>query len=370
MTFGWPFALATLVVVPVLLLGYLWVLRRRRRAAVPYPNLALIRAAAPSRSAWRRHLPFALVLTALGCLALAGARPQLALSIPVSESSIIVALDVSGSMCSTDVDPNRLTAAQTAVRQFVQEQDSGARIGLVLFSGSAQIAVAPTTERADLLKALDELVTGRGTAIGSAILKSVDAIAQINPQVAPVGTLDDTSGGSPGGTAGGPATGAPDGSADGRAEPVPEIVVLLTDGANTRGPLPVDAARRAAAQGVRVYPIGFGTTTPASLSCSAAQLGGSFDPRGLGGGGGFGGGGRRTALVADEASLRQVATITGGQYFSAGDRSQLQHVLTGLPRTVVVQHRLVEVSVALVGAAALLVLLSVWGAARWSSFPR
>ena len=360
MTFGWPFALAALVVVPALLLAYLWQLRRRRRHAVPFPDLALIRAAAPSRSAWRRHVPIALVLTALAALGLAAARPQVPVAVQADESAIILALDVSGSMCSTDVDPNRLTAAQSAVRQFVKDQDAGTRIGLVVFSGSAQVAVAPTTVRADLLTALDTLVTGRGTAIGAAILKSVDAIAQIDPQVKPVGTADDP--------AGAPPTTAEPAPAPAAGGPVPEIVVLLTDGANTRGTLPVEAARTAAGRGVRVYPIGFGTANPAPLSCTAAQLGGGFDPRGLGGGG-FGGGGRRAALVADEATLRQVATITGGEYFSAGDAGQLQTVLTGLPRKVVVVHRDVELSAALAGLAALLVLLSVGAAVRWSTFP-
>jgi len=279
----------------------------------------------------------------------------------VSASSLILALDVSGSMCATDVEPNRLSAAQAAVRDFVKAQDSRTRIGLVVFSGFAQLAVEPTTERDDLIKAIDSLTTGRGTTIGAAILKAVDAIAQINPDVAPA-----TGGPSPG-SQGSP---GPEGSAGSRTAGsyAPEIVVLLTDGANTRGVLPVDAAKVAAARGVRVYPIGFGTTGPTAMVCTPEQLGGS----GFEGfrGGGPGAGPRSGGfLVADEPTLRQVATITGGTYFPASGAGQLQQVLSDLPQQIQVQKRTVDVSAALAGLAAVLVLLSVVAAARWTAFP-
>jgi Ca-activated chloride channel homolog len=365
MSFAWPWVLPSLLVVPVLLAVYIVMSRRRRRRTIAYSNVALIRAARPARSGWRRHVPFALVLTALACLGLASARPQLKADVPVSASTLILALDVSGSMCSTDVEPNRLSAAQSAVRDFVKAEDSQTRIGLVVFSGFAQLAVEPTTDRDDLIKAIDSLTTGRGTTIGAAILKSVDAISQIDPDVAPAG--DSAASGSaaspgPGGSAGQGQPRAPGSYA-------PEIVVLLTDGANTRGVTPVDAAKVAAARGVRVYPIGFGTTNPTAMVCTPEQLGGS----GFEGfrGGGQGGGGPRAGnfLVADEPTLRQVATITGGMYFPASGADQLNHVLSGLPQQVRVQKRIVELSVALAGLAVLLVLLSVVAAARWTAFP-
>jgi Ca-activated chloride channel family protein len=146
----------------------------------------------------------------------------------------------------------------------------------------------------------------------------------------------------------------------------PEIVVLLTDGANTRGIEPVDAAEIAAERGVRVYPIGFGTRNPTTMVCTAAQLGGrGFESRG-----GFAGGGSgRNYLVADEATLQRVADVTGGEYFAAADADRLQRVLEDLPRTVQTQHREIEVSVWLAGLAALLLLGSMWAAARWTAFP-
>jgi Ca-activated chloride channel family protein len=376
MRVAWPFALLSLLAVPLLLAAYFWALRRRKRQAVPFSSLALIRAARPPRSAWRRHIPFAVLLAALTCLGLAGARPQLKTDVPVNSASIIVALDVSGSMCSTDVTPNRLSAAQTAVRQFAHSQDSHTRIGLVAFSSSAEMVVQPTTDRDELTKALDSLTTGRGTAIGAAILKSVDAISQIDSSVSPADTDpdDESAQSQPGSAASASASPAPTVKAGSYA---PEIVVLLTDGANTRGIKPVPAAQVAAQRGVRVYPIGFGTDNPAQLVCTADQLGGSaFENQG--GGGGFGsspgrtfggGGGGAGPLVADDPTLRQVASITGGTFFSADAADQLQSVLKNLPRHVQLQQRDVEVSFALAGLAALLILLSVAAAVRWSAFP-
>ncbi len=351
----WPFVLLSLLVVPLLVGAYVWLNRRRRRRAVRHSSVALIRAAAPQRSAWRRHVPFALILGALALLGVAAARPHVSTEVPISDSAIILALDVSGSMCSTDVTPNRLSAAEAAVRQFVQTQDSDTRIGLVVFSGFAQVTVAPTTERDALMRSIDTLTTGQGTAIGAAVLKSVDAIAEIDPEVSPSDP--------------GPAEGAAP-----RARPpgtfAPEIVVLLTDGANTTGVEPVVAAKTAADRGVRVYPIGFGTRNPASMVCTATQLGGhTFD--------GYGGRpvtgtatvGGRSFLVADEATLREVAGVTGGEYFSADDAGRLQSVLKDLPRTVATQQRDVEVSVVPVALAAALLLASLWAAARWTAFP-
>jgi Ca-activated chloride channel family protein len=364
MGFGWPLVLWSLLALPLLVGVYVWQLRRRRRRAVRYSSVALIRAAAPRRSPWRRHAAFALVLGALGCLGLAAARPTVGLDVPVSEAGVILALDVSGSMCATDVEPNRLTAAQAAVREFVQAQEPSTSIGLVLFSGFAQVAVAPTTDREPLLRAIDSLTTGRGTTIGAAILKAVDAIAEINPEVAPADPGPPTG---PGGSASGSGPGPP-----GTPAPrppgtfAPEIVVLLTDGRNTRGIRPEEAAVIAADRGVRVYPIGFGTRNPTSMVCTAAQLGGG----GFGGmGSGRSSGGGRNFLVADEATLRAVADTTGGEYFAASNADGLQGVLQDLPRSVQTQHRDVEVSVGLVGLAVVLLLSSVWAAARWTAFP-
>lgn len=357
MSVQWPLVLLLLLLVPLLLGLYVFSLRRRR-VAVTWSSLSLIKAARPARSSWKRHLPVGLLLAALAFLGLAAARPQVATDVPSSASSVILAIDVSGSMCATDVVPNRLIAAQKAVRDFVTAQDSGVRIGLVAFSGFAELAVAPTDDHEQLLHAIDGLTTGRGTTIGAAILKSVDAIAAIDPAVSPADPSTPSTPDDPGTPAPPPGTKAY----------APEIVVLLTDGANTRGISPVDAAKEAAERGVRVYPIGFGTTNPTRMVCTAEQLGGSGfeNPGGYGGGGGRLGGG---FLVADEPTLREVASTTGGQYFGAQDAGQLQDVLADLPRHVQVQHKEVEISAPLAALAALLLVAAGFAAVRYTTFP-
>ena len=366
MNFDQPYLLLGLLAVPILLAAYLWQTRRRKPAAVRYSNVALVRTAVGPSRRWRRHLPVALVIASLGLLAVAAARPQVKADVPISSSTVILALDVSGSMCATDVEPNRLSAAQAAVRKFVETQGDDTKIGLVLFSGFAQLAVAPTTNKTDLLNTLDAVTTGRGTTIGAAILKSIDAISEINPSVAPADTGDGTGEG-PDSQSPTPGTPTP---APERATTVPEIVVLLTDGANTRGVTPEEAAVQAAARGVRVFPIGFGTTEPTQMVCTSDQLGGGlFDgpPGGFGGGLGPGG---RNFLVVDEEALQTVARTTGGEYFKASDADQLQGVLNDLPKHVDLQERDVEISVGFAGVAALMLLLGLWLAGRWSAHPQ
>jgi len=365
LSFAQPYLLLSLLAAAALLAAYVWQLRRRRRNVVRYSNVALVRAAVGTQHRWRRHVPIALVLASLAVLGVASARPQVRADVPVASSAVILALDVSGSMCATDVSPNRLTAAQEAVRQFIRSQNEETRIGLVLFSGFAQLSVAPTHDRAQLLQAVDVATTGRGTAIGAAILKSVDAIAELDPNVAPSDTSSagtTPGGGQPGGTL--PSPGAP-------AATAPEIVVLLTDGANTRGVSPLDAATQAAARGVRVYPIGFGTRTPTQMACTRNQLGGLVDGRG-GGFGGGGGGGRgfdgANYLIVDEDALKKVAATTGGEYFKATDAAQLNAVLNDLPKHVSVQKQEVDISVGFAALAAVLLLAGLRVSLRRSVF--
>jgi len=215
----------------------------------------------------------------------------------------MLALDVSGSMCSTDVRPNRITAAEDAAGAFIKSEAGGPRIGLVAFAGTAGVLVTPTTAQGTLLHALSGLSTGRGTAIGQGILTSLDAIAQVDPSVAPTGARPER--------------------AHGDAH---DVIVVLTDGSNNAGVDPQTATRQAAARGVRVFTIGFGTTNPAPLVCSGSQFGGY--------GGGFGGGfGGRNPLVADYGALRQIAGTTGGKFYRAQNADQLKAALGNLSGT-------------------------------------
>ncbi|MFM6849599.1 MAG: VWA domain-containing protein [Terrabacter sp.] len=364
MSFGLPLLLLSLVFVPLLAGVYVWQLRRWRRQAVRFSNVALLRSVGAGSHSWRRHLPIALVLAALGLLGLASARPTVRAQVPVSSSTIILALDVSGSMCATDVDPNRLSAAQAAVRSFIQNQDDDTKIGFVVFSGFAQLAVAPTVNRDELLEALDGVTTGRGTTIGAAILRSIDAIAELDPNVAPSDAVDEPTTDGPGAIDPTPApTPSPTGGTGGtggtseKPDVAPEIIVLLTDGANTRGVSPAKAAEQAAARGVRVYPIGFGTTNPTQMACTRDQYGGFAQPRFRDFGGGPGGpGAGRNFLVVDERALRGVAQTTGGEYFAATDADALTKVLADLPKHVTVTEQDVDLSAAFAVVAAAVLL--------------
>ena len=368
MTFEWPLLLLMTLAVPVVLGAYVLAMRRRRKRAVSYSSVALLRSVVPRRSRWRRHLPVGVLLASLGMLGVASARPQVVQNIPTARTSIILALDVSRSMCATDVEPNRISAAQRAAREFVEDLPSGTRLGLVVFSGYAQLAVPPTTDHELLVAAIDSLTTGRGTVVGAAMLKSLDAIAEINSEVAPVG--DAAASGFPGsGTAPAPAAARP--GADGF---VSDIVVLLTDGANTRGIPPLDAVPYAVERRVRIFTIGFGTSQPTALSCTAQQLNGDtqrFGGGGFGGGGGgFGAGpGGRSPLRADDATLQSIAEGTGGVAYKAEDAAQLRKVFADLPKDVTVQKRPREVTAPFVALGALLAALAIGASIRWSAYP-
>ncbi|HZP28718.1 MAG TPA: VWA domain-containing protein [Acidimicrobiia bacterium] len=362
MTFTWPWALLAFVAVPLVLLTYLWQIRRKRKYAVKYASLSLIREALPKRSSWWRHVPAALLLTAMLALVFAMARPQAVVAVSRNHTSIMLTLDVSRSMCSTDVAPNRLTAAQNAARKFIDEQPEGTRIGIVAFSGAAQVLVPPTTDGDRLKNAVDNLTTGMGTVIGNGLLASLDALSKVNRDIAP-STVKLT-----------PADRNRQRFA-GKYEP--DIIVLLTDGAATGGVNPIDAARQAADRRVRIYTVGFGTNNPGTLVCTAEQLGASdFGP--FGGSGGFGGGGsfrpsfgggRGNFLDIDEQTLKSIAKRTGGTYNRASSASQLIHVFRDLPKRITTQSEHRELSVYLVGLAALLATaglgLSLW----WNRYP-
>ena len=345
MTFSWPWALLSLLIIPILC-AITWILRRRRRrAAVRVTSIALVRAALPGRTRWTRLIPAMLLLLGFATLGVGAARPQASVPVPSNSTTIMLAMDVSGSMCSTDVDPNRITVAQRAAIAFIEAQAGRTKIGLVAFAGVAGLQVPPTTDTETLIEAINNLSTARGTAIGSAILTSIDGIAAIDPTVAPTGV---------------------DAESARRSGYAADVIVVLTDGANTQGVEPAEAAEAAAVRGVRVFTIGFGTTTPTRMACTGQQAGG-WAGGGSGGGfggGGFGGGGRRSPLIIDENSLQTVAETTGGQYYRAESADQLQQALGDLPSQVTVVTKHVDIASWFAGAGGLLVAgavgLSLW----------
>ena len=351
MSFLWPGFLLLLGLIPLMVAVYIWMLRRRRRFAVRYSSLALVREALPRRSRLRRHLPFALFLLALTGLVTALARPVAVVSVPTGRANIMLAMDVSWSMCSTDIPPNRLEAAQAAALSFVESQDSSTQIGIVAFAGFAELILMPTNDQEVLRDAIESLTTGRWTAIGSAVLKSLDSIAEIDGTVAPIVT-DTSLGIQP--------TPVPKGAY------APSIIVLLTDGASNQGPLPLEAAQQAVDRGVRVYTIGFGTEQGGEINCGPQFRGG--EPY-WGGGRRFGGGGGRWRRGIDEPTLMQIADMTGGTYYSAESANELQDVFQSLPTYLITKHETREISVGFVALGALLAALAMALSLIWHPLP-
>jgi Ca-activated chloride channel homolog len=238
------------------------------------------------------------------------------------------------------VEPNRLTVAQKAATTFIESQAGGTKIGLVLFAGLAGLQVPPTTETDKLIEAINNVSTARGTAIGSAILTSIDGLAAIDPTVAPTGIDDESAQ---------------------RSGYASHVIVLLTDGANTQGVEPAKASEAAAVRGVRVFTIGFGTTTPTRMACTGQQAGG-WAGGGLGGGSRWGGG--RSPRIIDEPALQAIAETTGGQYYRAESADQLQEALGDLPSQVTVVKKHVDIASWFAGAGGLLVAIAL-GLSLW-----
>jgi len=327
-------------------------LRRRRRFAVRYSSLALVREALPRQSQWKRHLPFAFFMLALLSLVIALGRPVATIKVPAGQATIILAMDVSRSMCSTDIQPNRLEVAKEAALSYVNRQELGTQIGIIAFAGFAAIIQPPTSDQEVLQDAIVGLTTGRRTAIGSAIIASLEAIAEINPSVAPVNNPDATDI---------PTTPVPEGYY------APDVIVLLTDGASNSGIYPLDAAQEAVDRGIRIYTIGFGTENGGIMDCYL-QFGGS-DPFG---GGQFGNrdpfsGGFRRGI--DEPTLMQIADMTGGKYYAASSASELQKVFEDLPTYFVTRDEFTEISVVFTALGALLAALAIGLSMLWHPLP-
>jgi Ca-activated chloride channel homolog len=341
MSLLWPGFLYLLLLIPLIVVVYILLLRRRRRFAVRYSSLSLMREAAKQQSWLRRHLPFILFLFALSGLVLALSRPVATVLIPSNKATVILAIDVSRSMCSTDIPPNRLEAAKDAALLFVRNQKSGRQVGIVAFAGFAELIQPPTTDVGLLETAITNLTTARRTAIGSAILRSLDAIAEIDNRVAPseLGSSSEQP--------------TPSATTD---DFVPHIIVLLTDGASNAGPLPITAAEQAVERHVRVYTIGFGTTN----NSSPMNCGDPFPEDPFGGGGfgpQFGGGGFRREI--DEDTLTQIAELTGGKYYLAESAGALQEALQNLPTYVIATRQTTEISVFFTAFAVLLAILAI-----------
>jgi len=314
---------------------------------VRYSSLALVREAIPRTARLRRHLPFSLFLLGLASLVVALSRPTTTVVVPSGKATIMLALDVSRSMCSTDIPPNRLQAAKAAVLSFIDRQEANAQIGIVAFAGFAALAQPPTSDQELLRKAVQNLTTARRTAIGSGILEALDAIAEVNQSIAP-----SVSGSNPENQS----TPMP------RGEFAPDIVVVLSDGASNTGPQPLEAAREAVERGVRIYTIGYGTAEGSSMNCGDRLQEQFF----FGGGQGFGGRFRRGI---DEETLMGIAEMTGGEYYSATSAGELHDVFKQLPTYLSTRQESSEISVVFTAVGMLLMGLAIGLSMVWHPFP-
>jgi Ca-activated chloride channel family protein len=334
MSFLWPEMLWLLLVLPMLLAAYVAVLRRKKKLALRYASLGLVREAMGAGQRIRRHIPPALFFVALAAMILAIARPQATITLPTQHETVILAMDISGSMRATDVEPNRLVAAQNAAKQFVADQPENVRIGVVAFAGTATVAQAPTRNREDVIAAIDRFQLQRATAIGSAIIVS---LATIFPNEGiDVGEL----------TYGNAKKNEKSAAAP---KPVPPgsyasaVIILLTDGQRTTGPDSIQAAKMAAERGVRIYTVGVGTPDGKII--------------------GFEGWSMRVRL--DEETLKAVADVTRGEYFYAGNAVDLKKVYQALNAKLVLERKKTEVTALFAALAALFAVVSAALSLAW-----
>jgi Ca-activated chloride channel family protein len=354
MTFADPILLLGLLLVPAALVVYRLIQRRRSRYAVRFTNVDLLGNLVPRTPAWRRHVPPAFYLVAMTALVVALARPSMAIAVPREEATIILTMDVSGSMMATDVQPSRLAAAQKAASDFVDQLPATFKVGLVAFSTAPRVVVEPTTDRAKLHAGIDDLVARGGTALGDAISTSLEA-AGLDPNgTAGSGAAPSASPTpSPSASASPTPSSAPSGSSSADATKPIVADVLLSDGANSTGELePEQAAEQAATLGVPVYTIALGTadgvvTVPDDLG----QL-------------------HTLNVPPDTETLAAIAETTGGRYFEAPTARDLAEIYQNLGSKIGYTTEQREVTQWFAAAGLLLVVAGAGLAAHWfNRFP-
>jgi Ca-activated chloride channel homolog len=326
MSFLWIEMLWALLIVPALIAAYVLVQRRRQRYALRYASLSLVREAVGRGPGIRRHIPAVLFLAGMAVMTFALARPVATVMLPSQQGTVILTIDVSGSMRADDIRPNRLEAAKAAARAFVERQPRNVRIGVVAFANGAAVVQAPTTEREAVLGAINRLTLQRSTAIGAGIVTSLEAIFE-EPGARPAAVPDD------------PLVlpePAPRPTRVPRGTYAPAIVVLLSDGRNTTGPDPLDVVRLASDRGVRIYTVGLGTPEGVVLR---------FE-------------GRMIRVQLDEETLRRIAEVTDGEYFKADSETDLREIYEHLGTSLVFETEQTELTAGFTGAAAVLMLMA------------
>jgi Ca-activated chloride channel family protein len=320
MTFAWPLALASLALVPLALGAYLLLQRRRMRYAVRFTNLDLLANVVDDRPRWRRHVPPALFALALALLLVGVARPQIVMQTPDERATVVLAMDVSGSMDATDVEPSRLVAAERAAGTFLDKIPDRLEVGLVTFSNGANVIVAPTDDHDAVRSALGSLEAGGATAIGDAIAASVRLGSQGETTFA----------------------------AEGETEDAPLVVLLLSDGEPSPDTLdPLQAAEEAQGRGVRIYTVALGTDE------GTVTLTDQFGNEEV------------VPVPPDRETLSKIAETSGGQFFDAPSEEALEQVYAELGSDVGSKEEKTDVTWAFAGAGALLLLAGGLLSAFW-----
>jgi len=346
MTFAWPQALWLFLLAPVLVAVYVWALRRKRKQALRYASVGLVKDALGYRQRFRRHIPPLLFLIALLAMIFAIARPSAVVTLPSDQRTTILAIDVSLSMRASDIKPSRLEAAQAAAKAFVQEQPADVLVGIVSFAGTASVVQSPTHNRDDLIAAIDRFELQRHTAIGSGIIVSLATLfpeegidlesllfGAMGPRARPLEKPVDKSGDA----AKKPFKAVPPGSNGSAA------IILLTDGRRTTGPDTLDSARLAADHGVRIYAVGFGMPG-----------GGTADMDGY-----------SMYMAFDEETLKSIAEITHGEYFHAASAADLAKIYQRLNARYVLEKKQTEIGALAVAVAAVLLVAAATLSLLW-----
>jgi Ca-activated chloride channel family protein len=320
MTFVWPFALVALAAIPVALVAYFLLQRYRRRVAARFGSPALLPNLVAASPGWRRHLPPALLLAALAALLVGVARPQAMVNVRREDATVVLAIDVSASMLANDVKPTRLRAAQDAARAFLKKLPARYRVGMVAFATRAQV-VAPATDRRDIAyAAIAALRPGSGTAIGEAIVRSLDVARKA------VGLRADVP----------------------EKERSPVAILLLSDGAQTQpGVTPQRAAQDAKKLHVPVFTVALGTPD----GVVERPIPGGFK--------------ERIQVPPDPNTLRQIAQTTRGEFFPVADQEKLKKVYENLASRLGHRRQKRELTDAFAGGGALLMLIGGALSALW-----
>lgn len=326
-SFDSPEYLWLLTLLPLAVALYWLMLHRRKKAAIRYGNFGMLKQALGTGGRIRRHIPPVLFLVALTLMLIAIARPSAVITVSSHRSTVILTMDVSGSMRATDVKPSRVEAMQAAAKAYIAQQRKEVLMGIVAFAASAFLVQSPTSDHAALDAAIDRLELQRGTAVGSGILMSLatlfpDEDFAVNPFSEHSDPSDPAFNGF---TSQGTPLGAPKKKQPPPVEPGSNksaVIILLTDGSTNAGPDPIEAARTAANHGVRVFTVGFGTANGDIV--------------------GFGG--RRMRADLDEDSLKRIADITHAQYHRASSAEELQQVYHLLSTSVIHETKETEIT--------------------------